>query len=204
MTPAAVETRIACPKCGFLLERADWNQDHFQPCEQCQTNLRLLVFPIAVEPAALPPPNPTASEGDATCYYHSGQQAHAPCSACGRFLCTVCDFDFRGEHMCPSCLKLQSENQVEPVFQRSRMRFDSLALILVTIPAILISPSLICAPIAIFLALRHLNDDRGFLPRTRIRLYLAIFIGVFQIGLWIALAAFLITNWPSISSRWPK
>jgi hypothetical protein len=195
MTTPVDDTRVTCPKCGYWLERTYWNREQSQRCIHCQTNLRLLVFPIAVEPAAPPPPNPNAADGDATCYYHSGKQAHAPCAVCGRFLCIVCDIDFRGEHWCPSCLKLQSESQAEVVFQRTRMRFDSLALILVTIPALVFWPTLLCAPIAIFLAIGHWNDDPGFLPRTKVRLYLAVLIGVLQIGGWIALAMFIFTNW---------
>ncbi len=204
MTAPAEELRILCPKCGHALERSYWNQEHFQRCEHCQTNLRLLVFPAAVEPAATPPPNPDASQGDATCYNHSGKQAHAPCAECGRFLCTVCDIDFRGEHWCPSCLKRQGEGQAQPVFQRSRMRYDSLALALVTIPAIIFWPTLLCAPTALFLCIRHWNDDPGFLPRTKLRLYMALLFGLTQIAGWIALFAFLFRNFARLFPGWTQ
>lgn len=200
MTAPTGETRFACPKCGYALERSYWNQQQFQPCARCRTNLRLLVFPLAVAPAAIPPPNPDSAQGEATCYYHSNKQAHAPCSVCGRFLCTVCDVEFRGEHWCPACLKLQVEGQQQPVFQRNKMRFDSLALLLVTVPALLISPTLFCTPVAIFLCIRHWNDDPGFLPRTKLRLYFAAAFATLQLASWIALIVFVVSNW----NRWFK
>ena len=204
MTTPVDEFRITCPKCGYWLERSYWNQERPQPCAHCQTNLRLLVFPLAVEPAAIPQPNPNASQGDATCYNHAGKQAHAPCAVCGRFLCTVCDIEFRGEHWCPSCLKSQAEGQSQPVFQRSRMRFDSLALALVTIPALVISPSLLCAPTALFLCIRHWNDDPGFLPRTKVRLYLAALFGFLQVATWIGLFVLLYLNIDKLLAMWPR
>ena len=194
MTTPTNEPQLTCPKCGFWLERSYWNQTQFQPCSHCQTNLRLLVFPVAVAPLSTPSPNPNSSEGEATCFYHSNKQAHVPCTACGRFLCTVCDLDFRGEHWCPSCMKQQAEAQAMPVFQRGRMRFDSLALVLVTFPAIFIYPTLLTAPISLFLSIRHWNEDPGFLPRTRLRKYLAIFLAVVQISFWIALIVFVVLN----------
>jgi hypothetical protein len=152
------------------------------------------VFPLAVEPPAAPPPNPNASQGDATCYNHSGKQAHVPCAVCGRFLCTVCDIEFRGEHWCPACLKSQAEGQAQPVFQRRKMRFDSLALALVTIPALAFWPALLCAPTALFLCIRHWKDDQGILPRTKWRLYVALLFGIVQVAAWIALITFLYLN----------
>ena len=194
MTAPTNEPQLSCPKCGFWLERSYWNQVEFQPCSHCQTDLRLLVFPVAVAPPEVPAPNPNSSEGEATCYYHSNKQAHVPCAACGRFLCTVCDMDFRGEHWCPSCMKQQVDTQALPEFQRSRIRFDALALILVTLPAIFIYPTFLTAPIALFLAIRHWNDDPGFLPRTQIRKYLAVLFAVVQILGWVALIVFVSLN----------
>ena len=81
-----------------------------------------------------------------------------------------------------------------PVFQRTKMRFDSLALILVTVPAIFFYPTLLTAPVSLFLAIRHWNDDPGFLPRTKFRKYVAVFFAVTQIVCWIALIVFLAFN----------
>jgi hypothetical protein len=201
MTAPTKEPKLICPNCGFPLERSYWNQPLLQPCSRCQTNVRLLVFPVAVEPAQVPAPNLNAAQGEATCFYHSNKQAHVPCASCGRFLCTVCDIYFRGEHWCPSCMKLQADTQTRPEFQRGVMRFDSLALILVTIPAIVIYPTLLTAPIALFLSIRHWNDPNGFLPRTNIRKYLAVFFSVSQIVGWIALFTFLFFNFTKMFPR---
>jgi len=201
MTPPVFATQIQCPKCGLQLDRTYWNQSQLQPCQHCQTNLRLLVFPAAMEPPPLAPANPNAMPGEATCFNHANRQAHVPCAACGRFLCAVCDLEFRGEHWCPSCLKQQSDAQTSPLFQRSRMRWDSLALLLATLPAFLVYPTVLTAPVALFLSIRHWKEDPGFLPRTRIRRYLALIFSATQILCWIALFGFLIFSFSKIFPR---
>ncbi len=203
MTTPPHEVAINCPKCGFWLERSYWNQSAFQPCSHCQTQLRLLVFPAAVEAPAEPALNPNSSAGEATCYNHANKQAHVACAMCGRFLCIVCDVEFRGDHWCPACLKQQAEGNADPLFQRVKMRFDSLALILVTLPAILIYPTILTAPAALFLSIRYWNEDRGFLPRSGLRKYIAVTLALVEIAAWATAFYFLVYYWSFITKRRP-
>ena len=39
-------------------------------------------------------------EGEAACFYHAEKRATVACSACGRFLCALCDLDFSDHHFC--------------------------------------------------------------------------------------------------------
>ena len=79
-----------------------------------------------------------------------------------------------------------------PYLDASRPLYDNMALVLATIPAVLIWPTLITAPMSLYVAARYWHKPSSLLPRTTIRFYVAILLAVIETVAWVWLAAYLI------------
>ena len=80
-----------------------------------------------------------------------------------------------------------------PALEMTRRRFDSIALGVATLPALLVWPTLFTGPVAIYLCIRHWNDPAGILPRSRWRFIAALTIGILQAGAWATLLLYLLS-----------
>ena len=126
-------------------------------------------------------------EGEASCFYHPTKKAVLPCESCGRFLCAICDVELNGQHLCPGCLASGKKKGKLKQLENRRTLYDSLALAVAVYPMLLVWPSLVGAPIAIYIAIRHWKAPTSVIPRTRWRAVLAIIIALLQIGGWVAM-----------------
>lgn len=88
-----------------------FNTPEMSRCPSCGVLIKADVFPALFREL------PTGNSGEtllmddeAACFYHPGKKAVVPCSVCGRFLCALCDIDFNGRHICPSCLETGKKN----------------------------------------------------------------------------------------------
>ena len=187
-------SHLFCPRCNQGLPDEDWNALEMRRCPVCDASFRAVTFPALLREQHPVEPAPFGSEGDATCFYHPRKKAVIPCDNCGRFLCALCQIEFRGERWCPACLESGQRKRTNLHLETRRTNHDSIALALATLPALLIWPSLICAPMAIYVAIRYSRAPAGLLPRTRVRYYLAIGLAVAQLFAWIALLIFLIAR----------
>ena len=77
--------------------------------------------------------------------------------------------------------------------ENQRTLYDGIALSLAVLPLLVFYFTLLTAPIAIFIAIRHWNTPRSIVRRTRIRLVLAIILATIQIIGWGVAAYFLLT-----------
>jgi hypothetical protein len=70
-----------------------------------------------------------------------------------------------------------------------------MALAFAILPLISFFFTVITAPIAIFLAIKHWNTPSSIIPRrSKTRMALAIGIALMQVGGWITLAVFLVSR----------
>jgi hypothetical protein len=69
-----------------------------------------------------------------------------------------------------------------------------MALVLAVVPAFLIWPTIITAPMSLYVSARYWRKPSSLLPRTKIRFYLAVLVAVLQIAAWVFLAASLIVK----------
>ncbi|MEO8126157.1 MAG: hypothetical protein ABJF23_24425 [Bryobacteraceae bacterium] len=81
-----------------------------------------------------------------------------------------------------------------PALEMTRRRFDSIALAIATLPALLIWPTIVTGPVAIYLCFTHWNDPPGILRRSRWRLIAAFCIGIVQVASWAGLGIYLFTS----------
>jgi hypothetical protein len=188
---ATVTSFLFCTSCNHPLPEDSWNTAEMVSCVVCGTRFRALAFPALLQRTAAVRAEVSRIEGEATCFYHSRKKAVTPCDRCGRFLCALCEIEFEGERWCPACLKSGQGKGAVRALETNRTNYDSMALVLATLPSIAIWPSLISCPIAIYIAIRHWRAPGSILPRTRIRYYLALFFATIQIVAWIWLFAYL-------------
>ena len=185
MTPRLV----ACTKCRAPLPPVLYNLLDLRPCPACGARSQVDVFP-----AALRPPGPSSAgeavmvEGEASCFYHPAKKAVLPCDGCGRFLCAICDVELSGQHICPSCLESGKRKGRLKQLENRRTLYDNLALAVAILPFFpFVFPSIVGAPIALYIAIRYWKAPSSVVPRTRWRSILAIIIALATIFVWIAI-----------------
>src|SRR5688572_17505197 len=124
------------------------------------------------------------ADGVSSCFYHEQKKAVVHCDACGRFLCALCDLDLHGQHLCPACLQSGRKKGQIPEMESRRTLYDGAALALALFPLLFLPATLLTAPAAIYLSILSFHRPSSLIPRTRVRSYLALLIGVLQVGGW--------------------
>jgi hypothetical protein len=189
--PLAPE-QLACPRCYIPIPAGDLNREHAF-CAACRAPLSALVFPAFISKPQTPTSGtPVLEAGESSCFYHPLKRAVAPCDQCGRFLCGLCQVEFLGQNWCPRCIQASSQKGQLAHLDSSRSLYDNMALMLAIVPALLIWPTIITAPVTLYLVIRYWRAPSSILPRTKIRFYIAALLAIIQIAAWIWLALYLI------------
>ena len=190
--PAAAQP-IACPKCRAVLGAEFFNQPAWQPCPSCATELRVEIFPALFREEIVTPAERVLVAGDAGCFYHPEKKAAVVCEGCGRFLCALCDLDFNGQHLCPSCLEAGRQKGKIEKLQTTRTRHDRIALVLALLPVLIFYFTIFTAPAALFYALWHWKSPGSIAPNhRRLNLIAAIIVASLEIAGWIAFFTWLV------------
>ena len=185
---------IACTRCRTPVPREAWNHVRPAPCERCGTKIRADVFRAHFSGlAAGAASEAVVADGDASCFDHPSKRAVLPCDACGRFLCALCDVEFRGRHLCPTCLESQKRKGELSVLETERTLYDRIALSLAVYPLLIFYLTILTAPAAIFISLRYWKAPGSIVRGKKPRFVAAIVLSLAQIAGWIALAVFLVT-----------
>jgi hypothetical protein len=173
---------IDCAACSTPVPRELWNREEGARCRGCGQTVRALVFPALERVTAGASPQTLQGETEASCFYHSQSRAATVCDDCGRFLCSLCDLEVEGRHICPRCFESGvSQHKIQTAEPR-RVLYDSMALALATVPALLIWPALIGAPWALFLIVTRWKAPSSVVPRTKIRFLIAGLFAVVELG----------------------
>jgi len=182
---------IHCTKCQATLSAAWFNTDGFTRCPSCNTPLRIDVYPAYLrEKVQGSAGESIIIDSDASCFFHPDKKAVTHCEGCGRFLCALCDVELNGHHLCTDCLKAGKENGKFTSLQNHRTLYDSMALRLAIYPVITIIffyLTIITAPMAMYMAIRHWNSPMSIVRHTRTRSVFAILISGLQILGWATL-----------------
>jgi hypothetical protein len=171
------------------------NTADFVPCPSCKEFIHVDAFPALLHVLLEGTSGESIlTEDEAGCFYHPNKKAVISCSNCGRFLCALCDVEFNEQHLCTSCLEAGKKKRKIKNLENHRMLYDSLALGLAIIPMLLfVWPSILTAPIVVFLVVRYWKAPTSIIPRTKMRLIAALVIAVFQIIGWSIVMYQLIT-----------
>ena len=177
---------LSCLKCKSPLPGQNFNSYSLVPCPSCSGLLRTDVYPALFRKL------PRGQTGDrlqqdreAGCFYHPHKKAVVPCSACGRFVCTLCDVALNGQHLCPSCFEKGKTKRKIKNLENQRTCYDSIALMVAMASLLVYWFTIFTAPLVIYLTIRHWNSPTSIIPRTKIRFILAFIIASLQIVGWI-------------------
>lgn len=187
---------LSCTRCQAPLDRPNlYNTADPVSCPGCGALLQAELFPAAFREES---PGPQAEnvlvEGESSCFYHPNKKAVIPCEACGRFLCALCDLELRGQHLCPACLERGQQKRALKHLENYRVRYDNLALLVALAPLLAWPFTLLTAPGTVFFAVRHWNSPTSCVRPTRVRLVLAIILGVLQMAGWMVGLSYAFRN----------
>jgi hypothetical protein len=127
------------------------------------------------------------AQGESSCFYHPHKRAVLPCESCGRFLCSLCDVELSGQHLCPGCLETGKRKGRLEQLQNHRLRYDKIALGLAVLPVLLIATAwftIVTAPAAMFVAIRHWKSPSSLLTQSKVRFVVAMLIAGLQLAGW--------------------
>jgi hypothetical protein len=124
-------------------------------------------------------------DNEAGCFYHPHKKAVVPCSACGRFLCKLCDLEIDNRHLCPNCLDKGRRTRKIKNLENHRNLYDSLALSLSILPLLFFWVTIITAPATLYVIVRYWKAPTTIVGRTKIRFIFAALFAVAQIAGWV-------------------
>ena len=172
---------ISC-ECSWPVPAEFWNREEGARCLVCGRKVRVIAFPAIEHTQAGALPEALVAESEASCFYHPRSRAAAPCEECGRFLCRLCDLEVEGRHLCPVCFQAGGRTRKLQNLDTRRTMYDTLALALATLPALLIWPAFLTGPASLFLVFRWWRAPGSIVPRTRVRFYLAALLALVETG----------------------
>ncbi len=177
---------LHCTKCNTFLPRHAINSNSLVACGTCNSLLRADVFPAIYR--SLPKGQSAQAlqmDKEAGCFYHPRKKAQVPCSSCGRFVCALCDVVLNDRHLCPACFEKGKGKGKIKNLENHRTCYDTIALIVATVPILFYFITIFTAPLAIYLTVKHWSMPAGITPWTRIRFIIAFLLAGFQIVGWI-------------------
>lgn len=176
---------FACPKCKTAFSVEPGTADLKSACPTCASELEAHFFPAFFQPIeAGAMALPLLDQADASCFYHPQKQAVHVCDGCGRLVCALCSIDLDAQHLCPSCVSSGKKKGRLQALENSRIRYDSIALVLAVMGIFTSFFSLILAPAALYIVVRHWKSPRSLTGSGRIKLILAAFIAFTALLLW--------------------
>ena len=123
-------------------------------------------------------------EDESSCFYHPSKKAVVPCDACGRFLCALCDIEMSGQHLCATCIETGVNKGKLKQLKKEHVYYDEIALTVAGVPLLLVWPTLITAPIALYIAIRYWKRPLSAAPRGRWRFVAAIILASLELLVW--------------------
>lgn len=185
---------ISCTYCHQLIPAGYYNTPDLIPCPSCRTPVKMDVFSAFYRGLQPGKEGEILIDDQASCFYHPQKKAVLLCDHCGRFLCALCDVELGGRHLCPACLETGKKKGRIINLDRHRVLYDGVALRLALFPMIIVWLTIVTAPIAIYLSIRHWNSPTSVIKRTKVRFILAIVISSLQILAWATGIVYLVSR----------
>ena len=145
-----------------------------------------MIFPAYFRPPSLGKPTEVVvTAEEASCFYHPKNRAQVPCDACGRFLCTLCDVELNGDHLCPACVNDGRKKSSAGTIDSERVLYGGIALLTAVVPVLVFWPATIMTgPAAVFLGIYGWNKPRSLTGAGRGKHVVAIALGLAEIACW--------------------
>ena len=171
------------------------NSDTFVTCPLCAVPFMLRVYPAAaINGAPIPVADAARAEAQAGCFYHAGRPANVVCEECGRFICALCEIEYRNESLCPACVRRDIDQTTATEMVRSHVRYDKLVFYLAMAPLLFWPLTIITGPAAVVMGMRYWNRPVSLVTTGRIRIAIAILAGFLQAAAWLVLGVILLNR----------
>ena len=189
------EATFACPQCKTPMSVPE-GADHINgACPSCASGFEAFFFPALYRPREAGAAAATlVDHTEASCYYHPQKQAVQVCDGCGRLVCALCSIDLGSEHLCPNCLSAGKRKGKITSLENVRTCYDRIALSLAILGIVFYFVSIILAPIALYISIRHWNSPGSLLGVSRRRFIIAIALASLELLAWLILLLTLILN----------
>ena len=182
MVPAA----FMCPRCRTPLAIEPGTTEIAATCPQCSELITAYFFPAFFRPIQVGvAPSGLMDHTEAGCFYHPQKQAAQVCDGCGRLICSLCSVELGAEHLCPSCISAGRRKGKITSLEGSRTCYDRIAMSLAIVGIIFYAFSIVLAPIAIYVAIRHWNSPGSLLGVSKNRYVIAIIIASLELTGWL-------------------
>ncbi len=175
---------IRCDRCQTEFGPDLLNRPELAPCPGCSSLVQIMVFPVLLRGNASVNSDAPVDLGEAGCFFHPEKKASVVCDGCGRFLCSLCDMEFDGKRLCPSCLFSSTTKGKIQSLEVQRTRHDRIALTMALAPLIplLTIFGVVSAPVTLYYTIRHWNSPGGLVSRNpRIGLSIAMAIAILEL-----------------------
>jgi hypothetical protein len=167
---------VQCPKCSIGLLDGVFNRQELAACPNCNEPLQVELFPAFFRPLASGSKGELVlTEGEAACFYHPQKKAAVPCDSCGRFLCDLCDCEFKGMHLCPTCLESGRKKKRIHGLEDERTLYHRQALLLSILPLYITGMA------ALYMAVRFRKEPGSLVQPLRWAFPLTIIFGSLQV-----------------------
>jgi hypothetical protein len=174
--------QLPCSACSEIIPEELYNSGLVH-CPHCQRFIQAEVFPALIRPAVVHS-GEERLEKEASCFFHDNKKAAISCGACGRFICSLCDIEFDGRHLCPSCLSSGHKKHKFKNMENRRVLYDNIALSLAILPNIFFFITFLTAPAVFYFVIRYWKAPSSIIPRTKIRFIFAACLAFLQIFGW--------------------
>ncbi len=176
---------ISCDHCKKPLPFANLSKMDLKACPSCGKESFFIFFPALIRPPGEIKTGTTLEdETAASCYYHPQKKAEIVCDFCGRFLCALCDVLFNNQHLCSACIEDGGKKGRLKSLENKRLLWDETALAVALIPIIFFPLTFVTAPIALYIGIRYWKEPSSIIPRSKLRMLLAIVLALFQMSGW--------------------
>lgn len=186
---------VYCNKCKAAVPPAACNTPDPFSCGNCGKTLQAELFPAILKPIGQGRLGENlASDSESSCYYHPNKRAATFCSACGRFLCSLCEIQLGGRCLCPTCLETGRQNESLQELVSQRTLHDSVAFSFAALPLFVWPITMVTAPVALYLSITGWKKPRSLVRRNRSRLLFAMLIALAQIAAWVAVVVAIVAE----------
>ncbi|MBI3191090.1 MAG: hypothetical protein HYZ36_00370, partial [Pedosphaera parvula] len=187
--------RVSCGNCRAELSVALDGPHAAVDCPLCRAPIQVQVFPAFVQgPPEGAPAERVLLQDESCCFYHPENKAVAPCDACGRFLCALCDLPEGEAHLCPTCFARKQSGETGEAPLRVA-RYDQIALAVAVLSFIVLPVTIITAPVVLYMVVRYWRWPSGVVrPGRKWVFVLAALIAAAELALWLFFIAGMVLS----------
>ena len=186
-------TIVRCGQCSGVLSIPGGTGTGAINCRFCGAVTRLWLFPALYRSRGDVQALALQEEGHSGCMNHPQKRAVAVCDGCGKYLCALCDVDWNGEHLCPSCIGHRKTDDTGGALRTSYVHYDLIALYLAlaSIPTSFVGVFL--SPVALFLCWRYWKTPWRPMPHRKWTMVIAAVLATASFVGWVTLFVFALT-----------